>query len=60
MRDATIAAGEGTTERINHAERSAIARSAAYANSAVEQVRPKPKEPKLKPASIDVTRPAMA
>ena len=60
VRDATIAAGEGTTERINHAERSAIARSAAYANSAVEQVRPKPKEPKLKPASIDVTRPVMA
>lgn len=57
VKDATIEAGEGTTQRINTAQNQAIAQSAAYANGAIAQTRPKPKEPGLKPAPIGTLRP---
>ncbi len=60
VRDATVEAGEGTSQRINNAQNQAIAQSAAYANSAISQTRPKPKEPGLKPASISTKRPVFA
>ena len=59
VREATVEAGEGTSKRINNAQNQAIAQSAAYANSAISQTRPKPKEPGLKPASISTLRPAL-
>lgn len=57
VREATVEAGEGTSKRINNAQNYAIAQSAAYANGAIAQSRPKPKEPGLKPAPISSLRP---
>ena len=60
VKDATVEAGEGVSNRIQNAQNYAIAQSAAYANGAIARTRPKPKEPGLKPASINTERPAFA
>jgi hypothetical protein len=60
VRSSTIEAGEGITTRINTAQNTAVARSMAYSNSAIATTRPKPKEPGLKPPSVDVARPLFA
>ena len=59
VRDATVEAGEGTSNRINNARNEAIAQSATYANDAISRNKPKPREPGLKPPAIDVKRPIL-
>ena len=60
VRDATVEAGEGTSNRINGAKNEAIAQSVTYANDAISRNKPKPKELGPKPPAIDVKRPILA
>ena len=60
VRDATAEGANVTGERINNARDTAIASSAAYAQSAVQAAKPKPGPPKPKQAPIATLKPNFA
>ena len=53
MISTTANAGNGIIQRVDNAENNAIAKSAAYSNTIMEGLRPKPNEPPLKPVEIN-------
>ena len=60
VRDATAEGAAVTGERINNAQNTAIASSAAYTQSTVAAAKPKPGPPKPKPAPIATMKPSYA